>query len=1111
MIRIYRNARTVTGFAFLLLACALLQDAAVAQVAGATLSGVVTDQSGAVVPNAKIVVRNQATGLTREILSNAEGFYTAPNLLPGIYDVTVGGTGFANVTQTGIKLNVGADQSLNVTLGLQGVAQNVEVTGLAPNVQTTSSSVTATVESATIRELPLNGRDWTSLATLEPGIISIPTQVGTAFNANKGNRGFGNQLTDSGHRPYENSYRVNGINVNDYTNGAPGGATGVNLGVDAIQEFSVISTNYTAEYGRTSGAVINAITKSGSNQVHGTAYFFDRDKIFDAKNFFDDPNKPIPSFRRVQFGASGGGPIVKDRTFVYGDYEGIRQNQPIAAVIRVPSDASRAKAVPAVQPYLALWPAAPAGTPDVNGVQSFSTSRPTIANENYYTVRVDHKITDKDSLASSYFWDSGPLRQPDPLQNASHQVFSRRQMFSIEETHIFGPQLVNTFRAGVSRVIGDINDPISGNAIATNAALAIAPGAKATPQLAVTGLTTAIGLGGLNLFQYRWTSPQVNDDAFITRGSHQIRVGFAFERMRDDMLERLSPNGSMKFSLAQFLANTPRQLNALAPGTSHPVRIRESLFGVYLHDDWRFRQNLTLNMGLRYEMTTVPTEATGQFQNITTLANCTSSPTACTPVAVDSPLSRNPTLKNFEPRVGFAWDPFNNGKTAIRGGFGLFDVLPLPYIFALNDAATAPFQIIGADPTAQLGTPSGNKVSFNPSRVRNRFIDPSPSRGYTMNWNVNVQREFAQGWTAFAGYVASRSLHLPISADDINLVQPTLTSSGLLFPCVVANLGPGSGCWNTTTGTRLDPNAGGTAGIRPVLFDGAASYESFQAKLSKALTHGIQGQLSYTLGNCMDRGSNAHTGDPYLNTIAVPILGSKLYRVGACDFDIRHTLIGTFIWNVPGPPSASGLVGVLTKGWEAGTILTATSGAPFTPTLGGGGDPLGTGFNGDFSMDFVNLASGCDPIHGGVNYLNLNCFSLPQSNSSIAAQCQPFGFLTPSAANPAGSPGIAGTCSNLVGNAGRNSLYGPHLTTVDFSLFKNTHIPRISETFNVQFRAEFFNLLNHPNFGAPGFLNTAGQNNSIFDANGALLARAGALNSTSTSSRQIQLGLKLVW
>ena len=1100
----------------LLVASEGLAGAARAQAVGAALSGLITDERGGAVPGATVSIKNLGTGVVREVSSNGDGFYSAPNLLPGTYEVRVGAQGFQTSVQKDVRLTVGAQQALNVSLQVGQLNQTVEVSATPPDVQTASSTISATVDSTTVRELPLNGRDWTSLAALEPGVTSIPNQVGTGFSANKGNRGFGNQLSDSGHRANENTYRVNGMSINDYSNGAPGGASGGNLGVDGIQEFSVLTSNYTAEYGRTSGAVINAITKSGTNDFHGTAFFFDRDKIFDAKNFFDDSTKPIPPFRRIQFGASGGRALVKDKTFVYGTYEGVRQNRPGSQTIHVPTDAERALAVPAVAPYMKLWPEAPAGTPvDGNGItQTFNVALPSISNENYFTARVDQKISDKDNLAASYFWDSGPQSQPDPLLNATHQVFSRRQMASAEETHIFGPALVNTFRAGVSRVRGDINDPVSGDAVAKDTTLAIAPGAAGPPQIGVPGvLTTAIGLGGLNRFLHRWTSGQFYDDAFLTRGTHSLKLGFAFERMLYNITEKLSPNGRMNNypNLAALLNNTPNRLNALAPGGSSAVAIRESFFAGYLQDDWRFRPNLTVNMGVRYEFATLPKDANNRIQEITTLANCSASPTACGPLHVDSFIASNPTSKNFEPRIGFSWDPFKNGKTAVRGGFGIFDVLPLPYEFGLNTSATFPYQVIGFDRNGTLGSGIDPNISFNPQAVRNRFVQQDPKRADVLNWNFNIQRELAPAWTLIVGYVGSRSVHLSVAADDINLVQPMVTSAGLLVPCIPAKLQPGKGCGTQATGTAINPNWGGGtggAGIRPVVFDGAASYGAGQAQLKKTMSHGLQGQISYTFGKCRDTSSAPVTGDTYLNSIAVPLLLVKSYRVGACDFDVRQTLVGTFIWEVPGPKS--GTASYLAGGWELGTIITATTGSPFTPTIGGGGDPLGTGFNGDFSMDFANLVQGCNPVQGGVKYLNTKCFALPQATPDIAAQCQPFGFKTP---NPSkgdpGSAGILGTCTNLVGNAGRNSIYGPGLTTVDFSIFKNTHVPRISEAFNIQFRAEFFNIMNHPNFAAPNFLNDS--NNSIFDASGAPIAKAGVIGSTSTEARRIQLGLKLVW
>ncbi len=1125
-----------------------------AQVSGATLSGVVTDTSGAAVPNANVAIKNVATGVVRSVTSNQDGFYTAPNLLPSSYEVTASAQGFNTIVEKGITLTVGQEQELNISLKVGQVQQSIEVTAAPPAVETTTSAVSATVNSATVREMPLNGRDWASLATLEPGVSTINTQVGTSFNANKGNRGFGNQLSDSGHRANENNYRVNGLTINDYSNAAPGGPTGLNLGVDAIQEFSVITTGYTAEYGRTSGAVINAITKSGTDQFHGTGYFFDRDSVFDARNFFDGPD--IPTFHRTQFGVSAGGPIIKDKTFIFGNYEGFRQKQTGSTVINVPSAEARGGQLcvpsgtnpcaslqtitvsPAVVPYLALWPC-PASCQSATNTDTVSqnVNIPTIANENYAIFRVDHKISDSDSVDGSYFHDSGPQSQGDPLGNTIHEVVSSREAGSIEETHIFSAELLNTFRFGVSRVEGDINTPVSGDSVATDPTLAIAPGAKATPQIPISGITTAYGLGGFNRFTHAFNSIQADDDAFITRGTHSLKVGFAFERMQYNILEQLSPNGRMNsYSLLGFLQNDPKQLNALAPGGSTEVGLRESLFAGYIQDDWRAKSNLTLNLGLRYEMTTRPTDANtvagytvngytvaaAGFQQIQTLNGCTPGTTLCGPVGTNSPIRSNPTVYNFEPRIGLAWDPFNDNKTAVRAGFGMFDVLPLPYEFGLNTAATAPFQIIGADPAATLGTGVADpNVNFNRQSIRNRFIQPNPHRALVMNYNLNIQRDLGYGFTGTAGYVGSRSVHLSVASDDINLVQPTaVTGVGLVFPCDPSQVVPYqvsptfNTCANNQTGTRIDSNWGGGAGIRPVLFDGESSYNSFQAQLKKTASHGIQGQLSYTFGKCRDTSSAPVTGDTYLTSIAVPLLLDKSARVGACDFDIRNVLVGNFIWNLPSPKSSSALISYLAGGWQLGSIITYTTGSPFTATIGDGNDPLGTGFNGDFSMDFASLIPGCNPIHGGVNYLNTNCFtpptapaSLPLATAANPYGCAPLSFTAPTYQGPA-APAGEQFCSNVLGNTRRNQFYGPGITTVDFSIFKNTPVPKISETFNVQFRAEFFNILNHTNFIGPNFLNGS-QNNSIFDFNGAALPTA--LNQTSTSSRQIQLGLKLIW
>src|SRR6202011_652561 len=339
-----RSVKIVAGLvAFVVLVFSpLLRHTVYAQVAGATLSGTVTDQSGGVVPRAGISIKNIATGVTRDSTADSAGFYSAPNLLPGTYEVTAAAPGFSSEAQTGITLRVGAQQVLNFTLRVGQVAQTVEVAGEAPTVQLASSAISAVVNSTTVRELPLNGRSWTDLATLQPGVSAIQTQTTFAVGADRGNRGFGNQITVAGDRPEQNNYRLDGVSINDFNNAAPGSVLGGDLGVDAVQEFSVITSNVSAEYGRTSGGVINAITRSGTNSFHGGVYEFIRNDKLDAANFFENANGlKKASFRQNQFGISAGGPIRKDKLFIFGDYEGIRYSKGIPVSVNVPSDNAR--------------------------------------------------------------------------------------------------------------------------------------------------------------------------------------------------------------------------------------------------------------------------------------------------------------------------------------------------------------------------------------------------------------------------------------------------------------------------------------------------------------------------------------------------------------------------------------------------------------------------------------------------------------------------------------------------------------------------------------------------------------------------------------------------
>lgn len=1075
-----------------------------AQLASANLSGTVTDQSQAAVPNANVSIRNVDTGVTREVTTNADGLYSAPNLAPGKYDVTVSATGFSTLVQNGITLTVGAEQALNLTLQVGQVSQKVEVTAAAPTVETTSSTLSATVEQTTIVELPLNGRDWTQLATLEPGVIAIHAQASTSSTANRGNRGFGNQLTDSGHRPNENTYRVNGININDYSNGAPGSVLGVNLGVDAIQEFNVVTTNYSAEYGRTSGAVINAVTKSGTNQFHGSGYIFDRDKVYDARGYFDNQ---LPPFRRVQFGGSAGGPIIKDNTFIFADYEGVRQNQGVTFSDHVPSAAARSGelcSIPqpgangcstvflntlaplpgtnpdpttgidkSVLPFLALWPTGNGAVVGNGDTQVYTVSGVQNLTENYVTARLDHKFSTGDSADGSYFFDNAPQTIPDALDNVVHEIFTRRQGVTMEESHIFSPELLNVARFGFTRVVGLVNTPVQAlNPAADSLSLSAIPGQFA-PLLGVPGLTSAGGLGNVSFFGHHYNSFQAYDDLFLTRGTHALKFGFAFERMQYNVLSLVRRNGNFNFgSLEDFLRNNPLNVLLLDPDPNfrRETGSRQSLFGGYVQDDWRVRKNLTLNLGLRYEMLTLPHEAHNGFGVLL--------PDFFTGVTtpVNTLWASNATTHNFDPRIGFSWDPFGDGKTAVRGAFGIFDVLPLPYTYTIGDSLTLPFSLQVSASNLPSGTfPTGalSLIGFTPANAGARYVQQNPGRSYAMNWNFNIQRELAPSVTLTLGYVGSHTLHEDVTMDDANMVVPTTVGGRVVFP------------FPQGSGIRADPNVGF---IRPVNFDGSSSYNGLQAGLKKVYGHGFQAEVSYAYSKCIDTGSGAQLGDPYLNSLTSLIFFSKIARRGPCDFDLRQNFVLNYLWDIPGPKS--GAASWVAGGWEVGGIITVSTGVPFTTILGG--DPLGQ--NSSDPIDFVDRLPNCNPYTGNPNaYLNLSCFSVPLKPAGLNINCTPF----PS--------GPANSCMNLFGDVGRNELVGPGLTEFDFSIFKNNHIPKISEAFNLQLRFEFFNIFNHPNFQAPI------DNEVLFTGAGGLVNGAGAIDSLTTSARQIQLGAKIIW
>jgi outer membrane receptor protein involved in Fe transport len=1109
-----------------------------AQVSGATLSGTVTDASGAVIPGVMVSIKNRATGIVRNLTTDEAGFYSAPNLQAGNYDVTASQPGFSTVVQSNIELTVGAQQQLNISMKVGAGAELVQVTEAVPQVQLTTSTISSEIDSKQILEMPLNGRSWNDLAALVPGVNAIETQVPFENGAIRGNRGFGNQLTISGGRPTQNNYRLDGNSITDYAMGGPGSVLGVNLGVDAIQEFAVVTGNYSAEYGRTSGGVVNAVSKSGTNTFHGDIYEFFRNQVLDANDFYSNRvglGKNL--YRRNQFGAAAGGPIKKDRTFIFGDYEGIRQAEGLpSSSSTVLSEAARSGQLvnpdgtirvipvdPAIQQFLRLIPH-PNG-PAFGDTANFVYSPPAVVHENYYTGRLDHKISDKDSLFATYNYDDTPFNTQSGLGTINILSQTTRHIGALEETHIFSPGLVNSARLGYNRNAVINSQPVSAiNPAYADPGLSMMPGFGA-PTMFITGFARVGGGLPPGFTHHNWDSIQFYDDAFLTRGVHSLKFGFAMERMRYTPFSLYQPNGLVRFNgsktgnpIQDFLTNQPSSLEGGLPVGIASRGFRQTLFGGYVQDDWKVRHNLTLNVGLRYEMTTILNEVQGKTTTLRNISDplpvCgTPKPTAtdvvygkpgCAP-GVGGFFASNPTTLNFEPRFGFAWDPSGDGKMAVRGGFALFDVLPLPgYFFTqswmpffltgtVTNTAATPWKMTYNVPAGAPGTaysyfgPVNDPTCSSPlgnCSLTASYVEPNPKRNYVEQWNINFQRQISPTLTATAGYVGSHGLHLLIRGDDFDMVIPQLTSAGWLWPA------------HSTIKDRINPNFGIIRGMK---WNTSSRYNAAQFNVQKRLSHGFQFGGNYTYSKSMDNNSSTIAGDAFSNSVTTWFWFAPGISWAPSDFNYTHTASVNAIWQIPVSSSLHGPAAGVLRGWQVGGIFKANSGVPTTPLIGG--DPMGVQNAGSDQFGIPNKIPGCDPINHNfknspfLGYINANCYTVPMATPEIASQCVPFSQ-------------VAGSCSNLLGNAGRNSIVGPSVYTTDLSLLKNF---AVKEKTNVQFRTEFFNAFNHANFTPP--LPFFGSSNAqLFKANGTPIAGAGAVQQPLvTRPRTIQFALKLIW
>jgi hypothetical protein len=1068
-----QDCKALIAAAVFVLAVLLVCTPMYGQVAGATLSGTVTDPTGLAVPNVTISIANVATGVIRDVTGDSDGLYSAPNLLPGTYNVTVSAPGFSKLVISNVLLTVGEQRVLNGAMKIGKVDETVAVNALGSTVDLASSAISDEVDATTTRELPLNGRDWTQLATLQPGVTTVAGQASlTSSSSPRTNRGYGNQMSISGARPQQNNYRLDGVSINDYTGGGPGSVLGGNLGVDAIQEFSVLTINQSAEYGKTSGGVLNATTKSGTNQFHGDGYEFLRNDAMDAKSYFDQAT--IPPFRRNQFGGAGGYPIRKDHTFIFGDYEGIRQLQGVTNENIVPSAAARSGNLcsdpsgvtppctpttitvnPLVTPYFGFYPLpnGPSLGDGDTGVYDSVTN--VITSEDFFTIRFDQVFSDHDSMFATYLYDKSLSHQPDSLLQTYFTTPVKRQAIVLEHSHTFSSSLVNSLRFGYTRIYSNGGPQTRViNPLAADPSLAFVPVAdRYAGDINVTGLTSFDGgMCTCNTGSYAWNTFQLYDDGFLLKGKHSIKIGFGLERDQENALVPGHKNGNFDFgSLENFLLDVPSEFDAALPTTITPRNYRQTIVAGYFQDDFHWRPSLTFNLGLRYEMSTVPTEVNGKLATLINITDATPH--------LGSPYFSNPTLRNFEPRIGFAWDPFRNGKTAVRGAFGIFDVEPLLYQ-DIQAPLTYPFyeQVTLEGPTLPPGSfPTGWYANIAPTNFREDYTDPHPKRNYVMEWNLNVQRAIGRDLALTVAYVGSRGVHQLFRTNDMDMVIPTLTPQGYLWPSP------------RDSGEKINPNFGQIVGR---LYNADSYYDALQAQVTKRLSHGLQLQGSYTWGKSIDTGSNSTTANNWAQSNVGLLWFAPRTRRGLSDFNIPQNLVISYTYLVPSP-KWGGVAGWATGGWETGGAFTVQGGQPFSAYLAD--DPLGQ--ESMAAVDYPNRVPGCSSLVNPGNvtsYVKTQCLTYPDPVA-------------------------------LLGNLGRNSLIGPGLVNLDFSVFKNNYVRKVSDAFNVQFRAEIFNIFNRPNFASPT------DNDTAFNAQGAAVAGFGRIDSLATAPREIQFALKVIW
>jgi len=1038
-----------------------------AQVVGGTLSGTITDPSGATLTNAQVLVHNDETGNERRLTTGPDGRYSAPSIPIGTYTITVELPGFATQHRTGIPLTVGQSKQIDIELTVNSVDQQISVEDTPAVVNLSTQQTSGLVDERQIKQLPLNGRSYDQLITLNPATVNYTGQRSGSIGTS--NSSVGNMFAISGRRPQDNLFLLNGV---EYTgasliNVTPGGTSGQLLGVDAVREFNVVSDTYSAAYGKRQGAQISIVTISGTNSIHGSAYEFIRNSALDARNYFDQSH--IPGFQRNNFGASLGGPIRKDKLLLFANYEGYRQNLGLSDVTLVPDNTSRAAAVASVKPLLQLWPLQ--NGPELGSGIAYAYSNPMQRiREDFGTTRFDYNISPKDLFFAVYTIDDSSANTPSANPYSLVNETLREQVLSLQHQHVFSPNLLNTARFGYSRAsyffTGIVPSDISANipgwvAGKTVGAIVIAGSTASNGASQITGAGANVGSNNTtarNLFTF-------DDHIFYTRGRHQIEAGVWLQRLQSN--DNLAQNqyGQASFStLSSFLAGTVATFTVVPAPTE--LGWRSTQYAGYLEDTIKLTPRLELRAGFRFEGTTGWNESQSRAANYAV----TNGIIATNPTIGSSALTSNNAKFLPEPRVGLAWDPQGNGHTAIRGGFGIHRALLDNLDYRLDQ--TAPFNTTVSVKNAAVSSlhftptstpPAGSLVS--PSNVQPDIDTPT-----VLTWYLKVEQQLAPNTSLTVGYIGSHGYHQILSEDQNEPIPVTCPN-----PACPASLASGTVYFPSTV--KANPLVANTTSW---VSQGTSLYNGLTLDLRRSFANGLQLRGNYTWSKNLDDGSAWNTSVSGNTPAFVSNPFNPRSDWGPAATDVRHLASISGTYDLPFGRGALTTTNAFTNraisGWTVSSIMAVQSGFPFTPQLGY--NPTGSG-------DTRN------PVRPDINP-NFKGNLYP---GTATQYFNPAAFLTPA--------------SGAIGNLGRDTLTGPGLFNLDLSLLKST---QITERVRAQFRAEFFNVLNHTNFTTPNpVIYSSGPTPTTLTAAPTLSPTAGVITATSTTSRQIQFGLKLLF